>query len=98
MKVGVRRRDKKRGHLCLLDIHPPQRQTRRESEIITEKERVMMWLIAAGCERFTKLPPTVFQHQTNIRPLICENPIKPAERTYKQGDILFPTHSAFSCF
>lgn len=36
------------------------------------------------------------QHQTNIRPLICENPIKPLERSYKQDNILFPAYLAFS--
>lgn len=79
-----------------LIVPPPRRQTREESEI--ETESTVMEIIAAGRERFTKLPPTVFQHQTNIRPLICGNPIKPAERSYKQGDTLFPTHFAFPCF
>ena len=39
-----------------------------------------------------------FQHQTNIRPLICVNPIKPAERSYKQDNTLFPAHFALHAF
>lgn len=71
MRAGGRWRQEKKiwRDSCPLVIHPPRRQTEKEREIKTEEESVMMWLIAAGCERFTKLPPTVFfptsnKHQT----------------------------------